>query len=75
MGKIDLLCLQRIFGTTPVPEYYPAASVKSIDLGNELLIYTPWIVMDLQLPQRCLIPSEEYLPESTPLVHAVTMTV
>ena len=36
---------------------------------------TSWYETDIQSPHRELLPGEEYIPTSEPLVHAYTLAV
>ena len=75
MEKLDFLCLFLAFGTTPEPPEYTTISESEIDLGNNLLMDTPWEATYLQLPHLHLLPGDDYLPASKLIVTADTLAV
>ena len=75
VGKIAFLYLRLPFGTTPAPEKYTTISEAAIDLGNDIIADTSWDATNLQSPHQHLLPREDYLPSSYPLVKADQLTV
>ena len=63
------------FGTTPAPAEYTTISEAKVDLGNDLLTDASWYSMNLQSPHRHLLPRQDYLPPSDPLVKADQLAV
>ena len=75
VGKLNFLCLRLPFGTTPAPVEYTKISEAEIDLDNNLLADTSWDATDLKSPHRHLLPREDYMPDSDPLVKVYQLTV
>ena len=73
--KLAFLCIHLPFGTTTAPSEYTTISDAEINLGNDLLADALWDETDLHLPHIHLLPREEYLPASDPLVKSDKLAV
>ena len=75
VGKLAFLCLCLPFGATTAPAEYITISEAAIDLGDDLLADTSWDATNLQLPDWHLLPREDYLPASDPIVKVDQLAV
>ena len=75
VGKLSFLCLRLPFGTVPTPAEYTTTNEAPIELDNDLLVNRSWGATNLQFPHKHLLPREDYLPASEPLVKADQMAV
>ena len=75
LGKPAFLCIHLPFGTTPSPAEYTTISEAAIDLWSDLLAYTSWEATNIQSPHQHLLPREDYLPASDPLVKVYQLAV
>ena len=73
--KLAFLCICLPFGTTLTSAVYTTISEAEIDFENNLLTDTPWDATNLQWLHQQLIPREDYLPASDPLVKAYHIAV
>ena len=73
--KLAFICMHLPFGTNPAPSEYTTISEASIKLGNYLLMEVSWDATNLQSPHIHLLPREDYLPASCPLVKAYQLGV
>ena len=73
--KLAFLCICLPFGTTLTSAVYTTISEAEIDFENNLLTDTSWDATNLQSLHQQLIPREDYLPASDPLVKAYHIAV
>ena len=75
VGKLAFLCLCIPFGTTIAPGEYTNINEAAIYLGKYLLAGALWDATNLQSPHRHLLPREDYIPASDPLVKVDQLVV
>ena len=73
--KLAFICLRLPFGTAPAPAEYTTISEAEIELGDDLPVDTSLDETNPQSSHRHLLPREDYIPASDPLVNVDQLSV